>query len=160
MTEAYTVADPRDQLTQDQVLQSWDSLKKKLAELKEQELEYRKYVVQRAFPQAVEGTNVLELGNGYSLKAAVKYNYKLLSNEVVEKCLADIAAISDEGKFIADRLVSWSPHFLLTEYRDLTEAAKSGSNTAQTILAKCGEMLEVSEAAPTVNIVAPKKAKS
>lgn len=145
--------DPRDNLTQDQVLQAWEISKRQLINAKEREMDWRKYVVKRAFPQPVEGTNTLELGNGYALKATVKYNYKLLSNEVVENCLARIAKIGNQGSFIADRLVSWSPSFLLTEYRTLQEG---DTEEAKQILKIVNEMLEITDAAPTAEIKAPK----
>lgn len=147
------IGDPRDLLTQDQVLFTWQQLKEQLAKAKEAELEYRKYVVKRAFPQATEGTNTVELNNGYALKAVVKHNYKLLNNEVVENCLDRIAKIGNQGSFIADRLVSWSPSFLLTEYRALQ---KEDTEETKEILKICHEMLIIDEAAPTVDIKAPK----
>lgn len=148
--------DPRNLLTQDQVLFTWQQLKDALTTAKEAEMEYRKYVVKRAFPNATEGTNVIELNAGYILKAVVKYNYKLLDNKIVEKTLDDIAKIGNEGAFVADRLVNWHPTFSVGEYRELENNAKDGNETAQAILAKCGEMLIVDEGAPTLTITAPK----
>ena len=145
--------DPRDLLSQDDVLVAWNNARTLLAEVKQQELEWRKYVVKRAFPNADEGTNTTELGNGYTLKANVKYNYRLLDTDTVEKCLARIAKIGNQGSFIADRLVSWTPNFLLTEYRTLSEA---DTQEAKDILRIVHEMLEITDAAPTVSIVEPK----
>lgn len=156
MTDTNLIPDLRDALTRDQVLTAWDHCKKQLAEVKANELEWRKYVVKRAFPDKQEGTNTVDLGNGYTLKAAIKFNYKLADNTIVKKTLDAITKIGNEGAFIADRLVSWSPSFLLMEYRELQKQAESGSDTAQQILAKIGEMLVVDEAAPTVSIIAPK----
>lgn len=158
-TDTTLIPDARDALSQDDVLMLWERTKTQLAELKEKELDWRKYVVKRAFPQKQEGTNTVELGNGYTLKAAIKFNYKLASNDIIEKTLDAIAKIGNEGSFVSERLVSWSPSFLLTEYRVLQEQAESGNDTAQQILAKIGEMLIVDEAAPTVEIKSPKKAK-
>src|ERR1700733_10667740 len=64
---------PWDALNQDQLLMLWDGKKKALFDVKKAEMELRKYIVSRAFPSATEGTNTLELGNGYSLKAGVKF---------------------------------------------------------------------------------------
>lgn len=152
----YTPPDPRDSLDRDQVLAQWQKAQNDLAKCKEQEMDWRKYVVKRAFPTPSEGTNSFDLGNGKELKAVVKYNYSLADNSIVEKTLDDIAKIGNQGAFIADRLVSWSACFLLTEYRELQERAKD-SVEAQEILAKVGEMLTVSEAAPTVSIKESKK---
>ncbi len=151
-----TPANPLDKLSQDELLVLWDQRKKVLAQAKEQEMDLRKYIVSRAFPQAEEGTNTIELGAGYELKAVVKYNYSLKDNDIVEKTLDKIAKIGNIGSFIAERLVSWKPSFLITEYRNLQAAAES-SNEAQEILAAIGEMLVVDDAAPTLTIKEPKK---
>lgn len=149
-------SDPRDLLDRDQVLLAWQAAKDAIVAANTAELEWRKYVVKRAFPKPIEGTNTLPLGNSYELKAVVKFNYNLADNQTVEKVLDTIAKIGNEGAFIAERLVSWRPSFLLTEYRNLQSAAESGSNTAQTILALIGDMLTVTDAAPAVSIKEPK----
>jgi hypothetical protein len=151
--------DPRDSMTRDEVLLEWERLKTLLATAKEQEMEYRKYVVSRAFPNANEGTNTVELGNGYELKAGIKYNYKLDENPKVEAGLDAIEKIGNQGKFIADRLVSWTPNFQLTEYRKLQEEAKEGSKDAQEILKIASSFLTITDAAPTLEIKAPKAKK-
>lgn len=155
MSETLTAPaiDPRDTWTQDQCLMQWETLKRRLADAKEAEMDMRKYVVKRAFPNASEGTNTVDLGNGYSLKAAVKYNYRLLDNDKVNNCLDRIRKVGNQGTFIADRLVSWSPHFLLTEYRELQE---TDTEENKTILRIVNEMLEITDAAPTLDIKAPK----
>ncbi len=109
-------------------------MQSELVTLKAQELSFRKYIVDRAFPQKHEGMNNLDLGNGYTLKAGVKFNYKLADNDTVEKCLDKITKIGNQGAFIADRLVSWTPNFLLTEYRNLQKDAEGGSKEAVEIL--------------------------
>jgi hypothetical protein len=116
-------------------------------------------VVSRAFPNANEGTNTVELGNGYELKAGIKYNYKLDENPKVEAGLDAIEKIGNQGKFIADRLVSWTPNFQLTEYRKLQEEAKEGSKDAQEILKIASSFLTITDAAPTLEIKAPKAKK-
>lgn len=154
-TDTTLIPDQRDNMSRDEVLLAWQHAKDTLDAIKEEEMSWRKYVVKRAFPDAQEGMNKQELGQGYELKASVKFNYRLADNNTVEKTLDDIAKIGNRGVFIADRLVSWHPSFLLTEYRELQEQAKD-SDEAQAILAKVGEMLVVTEAAPTLEIKAPK----
>lgn len=156
MTDTLTAADPRDSWTQDQCLMQWETLKRQLANAKEAEMNMRKYVVKRAFPSAVEGTNTIDLGNGYSLKAAVKFNYRLKENNIVESCLDRIAKIGNQGSFIAERLVNWTPSFLLTEYRELQEMDTA---EAKDILNIVYEMLIIDDAAPTLTIAEPKKKK-
>lgn len=154
-----TPLNPLDALSQDQLLVKHEELKERLAQAKEAEMELRKYIVKRAFPNAHEGTNTLDLGNGYSLKAGVKFNYKLEDNDKVEAGLDRITKIGNQGGFIADRLVSWTPNFLLTEYRALQEQADGGSEEAKAILKEVNSFLIVSDAAPTLEIKAPKAKK-
>lgn len=152
-------SNPWDKLDQDALLVLWDIKKKTVETAKNEEMELRKYIVARAFPNKQEGINTVELGAGYELKATIKFNYNLADNDTVEKTLEKIAAIGNQGAFIADRLINWKPSFLLTEYRKLQSAAESGSQDAQAILATIGEMLTVDDAAPTLAIKEPKKKK-
>ncbi len=148
-------SNPLDAKSQDELLVLWQQKKDALAKAKDDEMDLRKYIVSRAFPEKHEGTNTVELGNGYQLKAGVKFNYQLADNETVEKTLDKVAKIGNQGAFIADRLVSWKPSFLLTEYRNLVDAAPSSAE-AQEILAVVGEMLVVTDAAPMLEIKEPK----
>lgn len=147
-------------MDKDTLLLEWQKSKDAIEVAKEAEMNMRKYIVQRAFPEKKEGMNTMELGNGYQLKAAVKYNYNLAENKIVEACLDKIEKIGNQGAFIAERLVSWKPSFLLTEYRELERSAKEDKDpTAIKILEVVSEMLTVSEAAPTLDIKAPKEKK-
>lgn len=145
-----------DGLTQDQLLVQHSELKDKLTALKSEELALRKYIVERAFPDRTEGTNTVELGGGYSLKAKVKFNYKLIpDNDKIWEALQRIKKIGNKGSFIAERLISWHPSFLLTEYRPLIED-KDESEEAKAILKEISTFLEITEAAPELEIKAPK----
>jgi len=148
-----------DAMSQDQLLMKWQQLKDDAERTKSAEMEMRKYIVSRAFPNKQEGTNTQELGNNYKLKAAIKYNYTLADNDAVEAALDRISKIGNDGSFVADRLVSWRPNFLLTEYRNLQEQAESGSTSAKAILKEINAVLTISEAAPTLTIVEPKNKK-
>lgn len=141
------------------VLMLWQNAKNALTEAKNFEMDIRKLAVKVFVPKPEEGTNTVELGGGFKLKAVVKYNYKLLDNDIVDKTLQEIAKIGNEGAFIADRLVSWTPTFLLTEYRKLQEDAEAGSETAKSILKLTEKMLIIEDAAPTLDIKEPKDKK-
>lgn len=155
---APTPVNPLDALSRDEVLVKWQDTKDLLAQAKEAEMEMRKYVVSRAFPQATEGVNTVELGNGYELKAGVKFNYTLdTDNSKVEEALDKIATIGNQGSFIADRLVSWSASFKLTEYRTL--CLPEASEEEKQIKAVIDSVLTITDAAPTLEIKEPKKAK-
>lgn len=152
-----TPADPRDLLDRDTVLLSWQQAKDVLEAAKVTEMDWRKYVVKRAFPNPTEGTNTVELGNDYKLKAVIKYNYKLdADNEKIERGLDQIRATGNQGQFIADRLVSWTPNFLVTEYRNLQAQADDGSEEAKKMLNIVNSFLTIDEGAPTVKITEPK----
>jgi len=149
---------PLDSLSQDQVLLKWQQAKDALAKAKDFELELRKYVVSRAFPDRTEGMNTIELGAGYALKAGVKFNYTLDSdNAKVEAALDAIAKVGNQGSFIADRLVVWRASFLLTEYREL---CKDDATEDQKVIRRIIEsVLTITDAAPTLEIKAPKDKK-
>lgn len=151
--------DPRDAMSQDDILIAWQYVQSKLASAKKDEIEWRNYVAKRAFPEPKEGTNILALGNGYILKAVVNYHYNLLDNDVVESTLNKIAKIGNQGAFVADRLVSWTPNFLKTEYTKLKEDAEAGSLEAKEMLKLVNEMLVITDAAPKVEIKEPRKGK-
>lgn len=148
-----------DAMNEDALLMLWQTKKEAIETAKTEEMELRKYIVRREFPKADEGTTRKDLGNGYQLKAVVKYNYTLADNDTVEKCLDHISALGNEGPFIADRLVSWKPNFLKTEYNDLLERKNKGDERAAKILDIVTGMLTISEGAPTLNIVELKKGK-
>jgi hypothetical protein len=152
-------SNPWDAMREDALLLLWNEKKAAIETAKAEEMELRKYIVKREFPKAQEGTNNKELGEGYKLKAVVKYNYVLADNETVEKCLDHISALGNEGPFIADRLVSWKPNFLKTEYNALLERKDKGDERAIKILNIIENMLTISEGAPTLDIVEPKAKK-
>ena len=147
-----------DAMGRDEVLIEWQRLQTELANAKAAEMEMRKYVVKRAFPDATEGTNKLELGQGYELKAVVKFNYNLDPDlDKVEAALDKIALMGNEGAFIADRLVKWSADFLLTEYRKLED--KDATQIQLAIKKEIDNVLLITDAAPSLSIVEPKASK-
>lgn len=150
---------PWDVKSQDEVLVEWQRLQTVLVNAKADEMDFRKYVVSRAFPKPEEGTNTIELGNDYKLKATIKFNYKLnASDDKIEETLDKISKIGNRGPIVAERLVSWTPNFLLTEYR-LLEQDKAESVECAEILKHVQEILEITDAAPTLAIVEPKAKK-
>lgn len=148
-------------VNQDGMLMMWNDMKEHLNRAKELEMDYRKICANFLVPAKTEGTTNIPLGEGWTAKVVHKYNYKLASdNDVVWACLDKIGAIGNQGKFIADRLVSWTPNFLKTEYTTLQEEAEKGSVEAKQILEIINsEMLTITEAAPTVELKEPKAKK-
>lgn len=150
---------PWDSMNEDALLLLWSDKKAAIEKAKAEEMDLRKYIVKREFPKPNEGTNRKELGAGFDLKAVVKFNYNLADNDTVETTLDKLSKMGNEGMAIADRLVSWKPSFLKTEYRKLQEDAEKGSQFATTALSIINEMLTIKEAAPELEIIAPKEKK-
>jgi len=147
-------------VNQDGMLMLWKDAETNLKAVKELEMEYRKICVAFLVPAKTEGTTNVELGGGYIAKAVTKFNYKLKDNDAVDKALDKIAKVGNQGAFIAERLVSWTPNFLKTEYTTLQEEAEKGSQDAKAILEIVNsEMLTITDAAPTLAIVEPKAKK-
>lgn len=150
-----------EKIKQDNLLMRWQKAKEQLSFWKDAEMELRKECAAFLVPAKTEGTTNVELGAGYKVKVVNKYNYKLASdNDIVWAVLDKIGKIGNQGKFIAERLVSWTPNFLKTEYTTLQEEANKGSEDAKQILAIVNnEMLTITEDAPTLEIVEPKVSK-
>lgn len=129
---------------------------------KELEMEYRKVCASILVPepQKNEGMNNVDLGNGYTAKVGIKFNYKLdTDNKKIWNTLDAIAKIGNKGAFIADRLVSWSPKFLVTDYREIVEEAAAGAPEAKKILDLINSIMTIEDAAPTLEIKEPKQKK-
>lgn len=63
------------------LLGEWDNLKKQYEEIKKREFELRKVLCQYYFPDPNEGTNKVEIGNGWVLKGVVPYTYKVIEEK-------------------------------------------------------------------------------
>lgn len=133
----------------------WQNKAAELERVKAEELVLRNEVTKMAFPNAVEGTNSLDLGKGYIFKAVVKYNYNLSESKqprnggepwATTKALNKIEALGNEGKFLAERLVTWKPELSIKEYRDLDEKYKTIIDT----------VLTITPGTPALEIVTPK----
>ena len=130
---------------------AWEAAVKALAAAKDAEAALRKEVLAEAFafdPEALrEGTENLELGNGYKLKAVFKISRNLKNeNEAVDKVLSKIEKTGPEGAFIAERLVKWKPELSVSEYNKLPEKFKKLFD----------EVVTSKEAMPSLELVAPK----
>lgn len=112
----------------DALIMKWQDSVKALAAAKEAEAELRKTVLTECFDfdkDDREGTENVELGKGFKLKAVFKLNRRLNNkDEAVDKVLSKIEKSGAEGEFIADRLVKWKPELALSEYKKLPEKFK------------------------------------
>jgi hypothetical protein len=125
----------------------WTAAKAELDRAKAHELECRHALCGQVFPNAPsEGTTTVDLGAGYKLKLVTKFNYNLSANET-DTALDAIAASGNAGAFTADRLVTWKPSLSIREYRGLSPAHR----------ALIDEALTITEAAPALELIEPKK---
>jgi hypothetical protein len=147
-------------LNKDGMLMLWKRSKELLDHFKEEEMQYRKICAAFLVPAKTEGTTTVELGNDFKAKVNHKYNYSLkkVPNATIWASLDKIKSYGNIGPVIADRLVSWTPNFLKTEYNNLLDEAETGNENAKAILKIINdEMLTIEEAAPTLEIKEPKK---
>ena len=133
-------------MDQNQLLMNWQKATTDLLLAKEYEMNLRKHIISRMFPNAKEGTNNFELGNGYKLTAVVKFNYKFESREKVSNMLQAFAGMGEEGITISRHLVKWQPEPSITEYRKLTGQYKAIADAA----------IIITDATPSLEIKAPK----
>lgn len=140
------------------LLLDWEAQKTALEVAKEREMIARKAVVNFAFdPNKTSGTERVELGNGYELKAVKKINYGWIKDEagklnkkLIDRALEKIEKIGGAvGELVAERLVKWEPSLSLTEYKQLDDKFKKVID----------EVIVTSEGAPTLEIIAPKAPK-
>ena len=132
-----------DKMDQNQLLMNWQKATTDLLLAKEYEMNLRKHIISRMFPNAKEGTNNFELGNGYKLTAVVKFNYKFESNDKVQEMIMEFERIDSD---VSARLVKWKPEPSITEYRKLTGMSKAIADKA----------IIITDATPSLEIKAPK----
>lgn len=128
----------------------WQEAVKALAKAKETESRLRAEVLSSCFSfggDDREGTENVELGNGYKLKAVFKL-YRRLNNkdDAVDKALTRIEKSGPEGEFIAGRLVKWKPELSASEYKNLPEKFKR----------LIDEVMTASPGTPSLELVVPK----
>ena len=136
------------------ILQLWEASKVQLEKAKADEMDYRKKFVTFAFnPDKKEGTERIELANGYQAKAVKKLTYGLKSldpntpvDEAVDAMLTELESASEEGVFIAKRLIKWTPELSKSEYNKLPLDLKAIAD----------KVVETKEGAPTLEIIEPK----
>lgn len=135
------------------LITSWENAKAASANAVELERNLRSQVMAICFPNAKVGTNNLELGRGYTLKAVKKLNYKL-DNDTVDAAIEKVEALGNEGAFLAERLVKFKPELSVSEYNKLDAA----NPTHVKIKALIDDVLTISDGSPTMEVVKPKSA--
>jgi hypothetical protein len=132
-------------MNRDELILEWDKAKKELARLKVLEMELRNEIIKNDFTP-IEGTQNVDLGGGYKLKAVFKTTYSFRSKEELDVVLSMIEKIGPEGEYIAERLIKFKPELSVSEYKKLDEQYKSLID--QVIITK--------PATPSLELVIPK----
>ena len=148
-------------LSNDGMLMLWQKSKEMLDKWKSFEMEWRKICAAFLVPAKTEGTVTVPLGNDFNAKVNHKYNYSIKEdNRTTWNILDKIRKIGNIGSVVADRLISWSPSFLKSEYNNLIDDAENGNEDAKAILKIINdELIIVEPAAPELKIVEPKAKK-
>lgn len=142
-----------DVAARDMLLEAWEHSKVVLERAKETEMELRKASFAYTFVDAKEGTNRVDLGGGYSLKGVRKVNYKIAaSNDQVDEAEDKAAKIGNEGTFLFERIITWTPNFSKSEYNKLEESNPTHVEVKKLI----DGLIETTDGAPTLEIEAPK----
>jgi hypothetical protein len=144
---------PFDEATRTRLINDWEASKTALEVAKNSEMERRKAVFAYAFPNPTEGTQRVELGGGYSLKAVHKINTKITaSNEAVDQAEDAASKCGNEGTFLFERIITWTPNFSKSEYKKL----EADNPTHIQVKKLVDSLIEETPGAPTLDIEAPK----
>lgn len=134
------------EITPEQVLTQWEKAKTEAAKWKDIENQLRvHYVEMVSNPNKLEGTENIELQNGYKAKIVKKQN-RNVDQEKVNDALDQIENTGEAGKLIAERLIKWKADLSKTEYDLLSDAHRKIIDT----------VITVTPGTPTLEIVAPK----
>lgn len=137
----------------DRRLAVWDTAKKTLEAAKASEMEARKAVADYCFPAAKEGTNRIELNNGYALKMVHKLNHKIAAtNDQVDAVEEEAGKLGNEGTFLIERIITWTPDFSKSEYKKLN----TDLPVHKAVKALVDGILEITPGAPALTLEEPK----
>jgi hypothetical protein len=88
-----------------ELLATWAHLSKQLKFIKNLENVGRTLCIQRFYPENFKASSELNLGNGYSLVAVKRLNYKIDADiDQVEEIIEAMCLVHDQGAQIAGRL--------------------------------------------------------
>lgn len=129
-------------MTNDQMIHAWSLNQALLKELKTVEMEQRKQIAEKMFPDAKNGTNKHELGAGYVLKYVCGEETKL-DPTVFELLRPDLP------EHVIDKAVKFTPSLIAKGFKDLSMEDRE----------KLEDALVTKPKSPTMEIVAPKEEK-
>lgn len=133
---------PENEVTQDD-MEAWFKAKKALEKVKAQEILLRNKIFKGKFPNPREGTNNLDIGDGYFLKAT----------HVINRSVDDAAFKASIEEFAkagipTDQIVRYKPELATGKYRGLTEEQRHLMDT----------VLIIKDGTPGLEITQPKRA--
>lgn len=134
---------PANTLTQDDFNQ-WAAVNKQIGVLKATEMLLRMKIFRTMFPTPIEGTNSVNLTEGWVLKAKYPITRKVLEDVLV----ARTKEFKEAGLKLNDLIVR-KPELAVAEYRKLTAEE----------LKLFDQALEIKPGTPALEIVLPKRAK-
>lgn len=105
---------PQKTITQADV-EEWYRLQDELRKVKTKEMLLRKKIFEACFPDPKEGTNSVELGDGYVLKGK-----HVINRSIDEGSLQAMSKELQEAGINTDELIEWKPSLKTREYRKLT----------------------------------------
>jgi hypothetical protein len=136
-------------MTLDELILEQQEAAKQAAFYSKRDKELRALIYGMAFAGLDYGTqHNTPLGKGYFLKGKRPVNYKVDPN-TVDAALDELSQLGNEGSFVADRVIKWSPELSLTEYKNLTAEQK----------AIVDKVITTTPGLPTLEVVAPKEGK-
>lgn len=141
-----------------EVILAWQRTAAQAKQFVATERDLRAKVVAGAFTAPAIGINHFGLGGGYDLAFTRKLNYSLNDKEAdgypTNKVVEAIENLGPEGKFLAERLVKWSPELSVSEYKKLDP----NNPLHVQIKAMIDTVLTIKDAAPELVLIPPKTA--
>lgn len=129
-----------DGLTLDQKIMVWNNNSVELKRLKTLEMCQRKELIDAAYADQKLGTNTLDLGAGYKLKATIK-----MTTSLDESSLGLI--LPEIPKEVQDAILKYKPSLVMKEYNKL-----SGK-----VLELVNEAIVTKPSSPSLELVIPKE---
>lgn len=127
-------------LDRDQLLLAWQESNALSVAAVNRERELRQIAFKRCFPDAKEGMNTIELGNGWVCKAENTMNYRIANNDQMKAALASLmSAVARE------KLVKYEPKLSVTTWRELDDADRK----------RIAEFVTITPGLPTIKILEP-----
>lgn len=134
-------------MTRDELIVNWKKATLILAAAKVNEMILRNDIIKECFENhKEEGTENVELGNDYKLKAVFKQSYTFPDKVKLDEALSKIEETGEAGKLVAERLVRYKPELSVTEYKKLDSIYRKVID----------EVLITKPSTPSLELVEPK----